>query len=1594
MSYRVSEPKGVLTVASAGEGQTGFILQGVNVTGTGLTTTATKTLSGFSASDVNKTIQIVGAGTGGADFFTTIATVTNSSTIVLGASAPTSVTNKSAFWYPVGQDDTAAIQAAINATTDSESTVYLPAGVFVISSTLSSAPYLKKFMGDGFNQTYVVVSSLAFTGDMLAFNSVGRGLDVSDIGFKHAGLATSTTSATITAYSITSNVITLTATNSYTVGQAVALSGFQSLSSLNDTFATVLASGLSGSQFKINFTHADASGSDTGVAHLDYNCLSFSVVSTNTLIYANIDRVQMMNAPGDGLKMASSVVSKVTQCVALSNNGHGFSIYNAANVGATSTTFDTCYANGNQQAGYYLHSVVYAALTSCAADSNGISYYLYANKAMTLNGCGSEASLNKNAAFPGYHFYVHGGQGNILNSCYTSSNSGIANTAGTFLVFDNTAGQCSANNIVFAGTVNLPTNAFTIASGCTDITVYEPYFSTIANTAWTDAGTNSTIYFDANYQTQLGLVNDIMWTSGAITPTINQSSIAATGQQMLIQAQSTTADGYIGGELRLRGGDAFAGGTTSRGGDVTIKGGATAPGASTVADGYINFNFGALGNFARWTNAGPASSQVALEFINGQVTNPEIRIQATTSASGTGLNIRGQNALTTGGSLNLFGGTGSTTGGLITFRPGYATNTNTTNTVRFLDGYTGNNAFECTPSSAGTSSVAFVSTVTGINYQQTATTTGNGARTMMVAQSTSNPSSTAGVMNVRGGSATGASGTGASLLLDSGGGVTANGVISLRTDTSPTTGTSFTTFITFTGTNGPNPSGSVDMNWVNTITVPRILQATASTGDGYTFIIQAQNTSSGTGGALSLTSGTGTVAAGNLNLQTGGTTKIAVNPTFTTFNDSVEAFRITPTSSGTTTLQFASSVTTATITQSSTSTAINAAPLSITAQTTTLISATTNGGQLNMTAGSATGAGGTLNTGGGVNIRAGSASGNTTANQGGNLTLRAGDGSGTGAANGSVRIVDPINGNNVIQFTANVTGTTSIALVSTVTAFNFNQSSTAIAAGANWSINAQNTTGDGYSAGAMSVLAGNATGAATANGGALILSAGSSTNSSNGSISFRAGGNNTMQINPNNPSGQSTLLFAAGVTDARFVFATNTTASGNQLTIQAQNSQVTSGDGYSGGNLRLTAGAASGSATTSTGGSVFIDAATGSPGTNGNIQMRIGTTPVFTFNPVSAGVSSIQLANTATAFNLNQADKTTNASTGATFTIQAQNETGTTSTGGALTLTSGTGTTAAGSVNIQAGGVNKLVVAASGQAAFSDTATALTIVPVSAGISSLTVSSTVTRFDITQSATSTASAAQMSVKAQNTSFNTGSAGDLTLGSGAGTASTTNGGNLILGAGVGTGGINGLIKLTNKDTSGNFNTAINITPNPTGASLITAVAGVTALTINQDDKGTNAGTGATFTLQAQNETGTTSTGGQLALTSGTGTTVNGNVVLQSGGTTVMTLGGSGLQFATTSVAIGAGGTITLAATNYKFGYIILTGNLTATSNVTLVFPATSGAKWIVDATAVTLGGKTITLQANGANWATTVGVTNIYSITYGGTGKLYGTLLTP
>jgi len=319
----------------------------------------------------------------------------------------------------------------------------------------------------------------------------------------------------------------------------------------------------------------------------------------------------------------------------------------------------------------------------------------------------------------------------------------------------------------------------------------------------------------------------------------------------------------------------------------------------------------------------------------------------------------------------------------------------------------------------------------------------------------------------------------------------------------------------------------------------------------------------------------------------------------------------------------------------------------------------------------------------------------------------------------------------------------------------------------------------------------------------------------------------------------------------------NTTSSGTgqALTIQAQN--ATGGGSSVGGLISL----ASGSGALA----------------NGVIQFQPGGTTKLT---ISALGDQIQWDTGVVSPTIKQNDNITNSATATNLTIQSQNATGTTATGGNLTLNTGTGTTNPGNLILEIGGT-----------------TLLTLFNTSGNPTTLQWGGTITAPSINQGATSSGNGATFTIQAQNTTQASGNptGGALTLKGGQSTGAsggTNTGGSINLSTGtVSNGSVNTAGSINFQAAGTTFFTYVS--PSATGTVNAQFVAGITAVNILQASTSVSSAVGAALTLQAQNATGTTATGGQLKLTSGTGTTAAGSVVLQTGGTTRLTANATGV-----------------------------------------------------------------------------------------------------
>lgn len=108
-----------------------------------------------------------------------------------------------------------------------------------------------------------------------------------------------------------------------------------------------------------------------------------------------------------------------------------------------------------------------------------------------------------------------------------------------------------------------------------------------------------------------------------------------------------------------------------------------------------------------------------------------------------------------------------------------------------------------------------------------------------------------------------------------------------------------------------------------------------------------------------------------------------------------------------------------------------------------------------------------------------------------------------------------------------------------------------------------------------------------------------------------------------------------------------------------------------------------------------------------------------------------------------------------------------------------------------------------------------------------------------------------------------------------------------------------------------------------------------------------------------------------------------------------IGGNSVAFSYASAAppLTSGIANTLTNAQYDCPQLNFTGTLSG-SGTSIVFPATNGAFWICDFSAITFGGHSLTLSANSQTWGTTVSAGNVYLIYYSSSiGKLIGVQLT-
>jgi hypothetical protein len=159
------------------------------------------------------------------------------------------------------------------------------------------------------------------------------------------------------------------------------------------------------------------SGSGIGISLIR----SHGVDTPENLPYINLRNMWVFNFGGDGIRVETPLGSNFERVTSAENGGHGFNLYNQG----TSTTFTSCFANFNGQAGYHLDVCNYMAFNGCAADDNGISYDLLSSQGITFNGCGSEVPHVNDGTWDGTSFKLDGCYNCTLNGCWIYQNPAI-----------------------------------------------------------------------------------------------------------------------------------------------------------------------------------------------------------------------------------------------------------------------------------------------------------------------------------------------------------------------------------------------------------------------------------------------------------------------------------------------------------------------------------------------------------------------------------------------------------------------------------------------------------------------------------------------------------------------------------------------------------------------------------------------------------------------------------------------------------------------------------------------------------------------------------------------------------------------------------------------------------------------------------------------------------------------------------------------------------------------------------------------------------------------------------------------------------------
>lgn len=336
----------------------------------------------FTAADVGKTIAIAGAGVAGATLQTTIASYVSSSQIHTTVAASTGVSGALTGW---GTDDTTAIQAALTAAgvqankpQNQGSTVFIPLGYYIITSTLTVPPYVNVtgqgvgsqisqitngqdgiHVNNGFNSSlsnFYLLSEFVVDGGNASGTSSGTGLYIHNsptirlsniwvAGFTYAGYLFDTITELRAAH-LVADQINGPAFSFVTLAQNCVLTDclVGSCQGAGFDLSSVYTMSLIGC--KVSSTSSPSGTSGFRLNNTQGVSLT-SCISTNARQHGFI--------VGD---VASCLDTMFTNCIAMSNSAAGLNTYDGFHIDHSDrTTLSNCSTYGSNQGHGYLATV-------------------------------------------------------------------------------------------------------------------------------------------------------------------------------------------------------------------------------------------------------------------------------------------------------------------------------------------------------------------------------------------------------------------------------------------------------------------------------------------------------------------------------------------------------------------------------------------------------------------------------------------------------------------------------------------------------------------------------------------------------------------------------------------------------------------------------------------------------------------------------------------------------------------------------------------------------------------------------------------------------------------------------------------------------------------------------------------------------------------------------------------------------------------------------------------------------------------------------------------------------------------------------------